>query len=103
VSVVFHGHDHFFAHQLLDGITYQLVPQPAHQNHRKHHAEVYGYKSGTFIPNSGHIQVEVASDKAVISYVRSMNNLLKRPSFENGDLAFSYEIEAKKKIMVSEK
>ena len=45
----------FFAHQLLDGITYQLVPQPAHRNHRKHHAEEYGYESGTFIPNSGQI------------------------------------------------
>lgn len=31
VSAVFHGHDHFYAHQELDGIVYQLVPQPAHR------------------------------------------------------------------------
>ena len=94
VSAVFHGHDHFFAHQPLDGITYQLVPQPAHRNHKNHHAVEYGYESGTFIPNSGHIQVEVTSEKAVVSYIRSANDRLKRPSFHNGDVAFKYEIDA---------
>ena len=29
VSVVFHGHDHLYAKQNLDGIVYQEVPQPA--------------------------------------------------------------------------
>lgn len=28
VSVVFHGHDHLYARQDLDGIVYQAVPQP---------------------------------------------------------------------------
>ncbi len=30
VSVVFHGHDHLFAKEELDGIIYQEVPQPGH-------------------------------------------------------------------------
>jgi hypothetical protein len=94
VSAVFHGHDHFFARQSLDGITYQLVPQPAHRNHRNHHAVEYGYESGTFVPNSGHIQVEVTSEKAVVSYIRSANDRLKKPAFRNGEVAFRYEIDA---------
>jgi predicted phosphodiesterase len=94
VSAVFHGHDHFFAYQQLDGITYQLVPQPAHRNHRKHHAEEYGYESGTFVPNSGHIQVDVNSSKAVVKYIRSANEQLKKAIFQNGDVAFEYEIDA---------
>ncbi len=28
VSIVFHGHDHMFAREELDGVVYQLVPQP---------------------------------------------------------------------------
>jgi len=32
VTIFFHGHDHFFAKQELDGIIYQLVPQPSHHN-----------------------------------------------------------------------
>src|SRR5512137_545843 len=52
VTAVFHGHDHFYARQELDGIVYQLVPQPAHRNDRSPHAEEYGYKEGLFLPNS---------------------------------------------------
>jgi len=28
VAVVFHGHDHMFAKEELEGVVYQLVPQP---------------------------------------------------------------------------
>ena len=92
VSVVFHGHDHFFAYQPRDGIVYQLVPQPSHRNHKNHFAVEYGYESGTFLPNSGHVRVEVAPDKAIVSYIRSANEELKRPAFRNGEVAFSYEV-----------
>ncbi|HMV46563.1 MAG TPA: hypothetical protein PLD20_05060 [Blastocatellia bacterium] len=30
VSAVFHGHDHLFAKEELDGIVYQEVSQPGH-------------------------------------------------------------------------
>ncbi len=71
VTVVFHGHDHFYAKQELDGIIYQLVPQPAHRNNRNHHAEEYGYKNGEFIPNSGHLRVKVNPDNISIDYIRT--------------------------------
>jgi hypothetical protein len=32
VAAVFHGHDHLFAKQDLDGIVYQEVPQPSSPN-----------------------------------------------------------------------
>ncbi len=38
--------------------------------------------------------MNVANDKAIISYVRSMSSFLKKPSYNNGDMAFSYKIEA---------
>jgi hypothetical protein len=52
-NIVFHGHDHSFAYQKLDGIVYQLVPKPAHRNRSRHSAEEYNYKEGAFLPNSG--------------------------------------------------
>lgn len=32
VNAVFHGHDHFYAYQQLDGIVYQECPQPGAPN-----------------------------------------------------------------------
>ena len=71
VTAVFHGHDHFYARQELDGIIYQLVPQPAHRNDRMHHAEEYGYKGGFFLPNSGHLRVKVTPDVVTVEYVKT--------------------------------
>lgn len=71
VTAVFHGHDHFYARQELDGITYQLVPQPAHRNDRSHHAEEYGYASGDFLPGSGHLRVQVTPTRATVTFLRS--------------------------------
>jgi len=59
VTIVYQDHDHFYARQKLDGVTYQLVPQPAHRNYRNHQATECGYQKGDFLPNSSHLQVNV--------------------------------------------
>ena len=44
VNIVFHGHDHLFVKQDLDGIVYQEVPQPGHPRYdNTRSAEEYGY------------------------------------------------------------
>lgn len=78
VTAVFHGHDHFYARQTRDGITYQLVPQPAHRNDRTHHAEVYGYRMGTFLPPSGFLKVDVSPASVGVFYVRSDSTVADR-------------------------
>lgn len=90
VEVVFHGHDHFFACQSLDGVVYQLVPQPAHRNARRHTAEEYGYKDGDFLPNSGHLRVRVEQDVVTVEYVRAALPDMSR-HVENRTVAFRYE------------
>lgn len=92
VTAVFHGHDHFYAKQALDGIAYQLVPQPAHRNDRSHHAEEYGYKEGTFLPSSGHLRVEVTPTAATVSYVRAALPEMARRGAANGTVADRYEL-----------
>jgi phosphodiesterase/alkaline phosphatase D-like protein len=91
VSAVFHGHDHFFAHQELDGVVYQLVPQPAARNFQKHSAEEYGYKQGDFLPAAGHLRVRVSPAEAVVEYVRAATEDMVRRGVKNGAVAFEYK------------
>lgn len=103
VSAVFHGHDHFFAHQELDGIVYQLVPQPGHPGfERLRNVEEYGYFRGTFLPPSGHIRVAVSPEKATVSYVRSYLANDESPTRHNGDVSFTYSPRPRKKQLPAE-
>jgi hypothetical protein len=72
VSAVFHGHDHFFARQELDGILYQTVPQPSSRNPpppEKQAAE-YGYRTGKFQAGPGCLRVEVTPQAFQVTYLR---------------------------------
>jgi predicted phosphodiesterase len=96
VRIVFHGHDHFFARQELDGIVYQLVPQSAHRNSTKHSAAEYGYKQGDFLPSSGHLRVRVAPEDVTVEYVRAATRDMERRGIANGAVAFRYVVPMRK-------
>lgn len=71
VTAVFHGHDHFFARQELDGVVYQLVPQPARRRADVGDAEEYGYRQGEFLPGAGHLRVRVEPGLVRYDFVRA--------------------------------
>ncbi|MFT6927982.1 MAG: hypothetical protein ACJAZP_003629 [Psychromonas sp.] len=72
VNAVFHGHDHLFATQELDGIVYQEVPQPAHLGFAApRDAKADGYLSGTILGGSGHIRIHVSAKAIRVEYVRA--------------------------------
>jgi hypothetical protein len=89
VSIVFHGHDHFFARQERDGIVYQLVPQPgcaSRQGTRtqtggrranssadkaRRMAAEYGYDSGDILSGSGCLQIAVSAKETKVDYLLS--------------------------------
>jgi predicted phosphodiesterase len=83
VSVVFHGHDHFYAKQELDGIVYQAVPQPGYPGNGQppRSAAEYGYVDGTILGSSGHLRVLVSALQAKVDYVHT-----------DGVVAHSYSI-----------
>lgn len=95
VNVVFHGHDHFYAREELDGVIYQLVPQPGARNNKKTFAEEYGYKQGVFFPSSGFLSVKVTPEKATVSYIRSATPDTERADMKNGDVTHTYQIDRK--------
>ena len=93
VSAVFHGHDHFFAKQDLDGVVYQLVPQPAHHKYGSaRSAREYGYTEGKTLPGSGHLRVTVSPEKAVVDYILSVLPEGETASHRNAALGYSYSI-----------
>lgn len=73
VTAVFHGHDHVYARQILDGIIYQEVPQPSAANNTSgaNLAKEYHYDSGVIQSSSGHLKVTVSSQGVKGEYIRS--------------------------------
>ena len=96
VNAFFYGHDHFFAKQELDGIIYQLVPQPGNANYKDmKQVEEYGYKNGVFMPPSGHIRVTVSNANVTVDYVRSYLEKDQSSDRQNGSVDYSYIISEK--------
>jgi hypothetical protein len=92
-SIVFHGHDHMFIKQDLDGIVYQLVPQPGFQRvGNTNSAEEYGYFQGTAQGSPGHIRVRVGTGAARVDYVRSFLPEYESPRRFNGEVSYSYDV-----------
>lgn len=81
VTAVFHGHDHLYARQELDGILYQEVPQPGAVNPGVgRRAADYDYTHGTVLDGSGHIRVTVSPSQVRTEFVRTWT-----PGAESGD------------------
>ncbi len=67
VSIFFQGHDHLYARQVTDGVTYQTVPLPADPTFTAFNSDAY--TSGTVLPNSGFLKVTVSPEDVVVDYV----------------------------------
>ncbi len=93
VSAVFHGHDHVFVRQELDGIVYQECPQSSITRYNNTQlAEQYGYVHGDVRSSSGHLRVMVAPGQATVEYVRAYRPEDEMAGQTNGQVDFSYSI-----------
>jgi predicted phosphodiesterase len=71
VNAVFHGHDHLYVKQDLDGIVYQECPQPGDPRGNTRSAAEYGYQSGKILGSSGYLRVTVGTDSGTVEYVKT--------------------------------
>lgn len=96
VTAVFHGHDHLYAKQVLDGIVYQEVPQPSALNSQSGPtlASDYHYTSGTILSSSGHLRVTVRSTGVTAEYVRAWTPAQAKPSQVNGHVDDTWTVAA---------
>jgi hypothetical protein len=93
VTAFFHGHDHFFAQQELDGITYQEVPQPATAGSAKGSPGTeYGYVSGVRLPSPGYLRITVAPDSARVEYIGSSGAGTAGSTVKTGEVVYSYSL-----------
>ncbi|MFO1184404.1 MAG: metallophosphoesterase [Bauldia sp.] len=96
VNAVFRGHDHFYGRQELDGIAYQVVPQPSRaEGGRLTQPGEYGYRRGEFLPSPGHLRVSVEAGKARVDYVRAFLPEEAARGRTNGRIDASYELAAR--------
>jgi hypothetical protein len=97
VTAVFHGHDHVFVHQVLDGIVYQACPQPSDATYGDGCYEISHYRLGERQSNSGHVRVAVEPDYVQVDYVRAVLPA-DEPLMEdgtpiyNGQVSYSYSL-----------
>lgn len=72
VTTVFHGHDHIFAKQDLDGIVYQCLSQPgAKERGNIRNAEEYGYVNGKILNAPGYMRVKVTYDIVTFEFIET--------------------------------
>lgn len=91
--VVFHGHDHLYAHQERDGIVYQLVPQPGHSRFdQTRSAAEYGYRSGVIQGAAGILRISVSAERTVAEYVRSYPDAAEGGPRRSGAVSHRWEL-----------
>jgi len=88
VDILFHGHDHFFAWEELDGVVYLEIPKPDDDNYGMEYYVADGYPDADALPASGHIRITVSADQVVGEYVRAYLP----GDGANGEIAYSFTL-----------
>ena len=89
VSVVFHGHDHLFAHQEKNGIVYQCISQPGSMRTKvSNQAAEYGYQNNDIFLNPGYLRVSLQKNRALFEFVNTDNSDISK----NKKVIYNYEI-----------
>ncbi|MFN7919089.1 MAG: metallophosphoesterase [Bryobacteraceae bacterium] len=92
VTIFFQAHDHLFAHQVRDGVTYQSLPNPADNTYTAFNADAY---TGDVFPNAGYTKVTVNPSSVKVDYVRQWLPADEKPPTQvSGAVQFSYTIPA---------
>ncbi|MEI7492864.1 MAG: T9SS type A sorting domain-containing protein [Bacteroidota bacterium] len=91
-NIFFHGHDHCYAKQELDGMVYQEVPQPSSKNITNITGSQYGYVDGVLMPSRGYLLVTMTDSSAKVDYIRTYLLNEENSGHKNGELAYSYTL-----------
>ena len=100
VSIVFHGHDHLYARQELDGVVYQEVPQPACPGDGRppRSAAEYGYAKGTILGSPGYMRIRVSAESVRAELVRPAAGEQKGGGGPGGKVADAYQLPCRREV-----
>ena len=95
-TIYFHGHDHLYVKQDLDGIVYQEGPVPARGGlyDATNSAKNYNYSHGTVVGGSGYLRVQVSPDDVKVDFVQTYLPSEEDATHKDGMVAHSYTIKA---------
>ena len=93
VNIFFQGHDHVFAHEVLDSVTYQSLPMPSDSTYEIGMlANADAYTSDT-LDGTGHVKVTVSPSCVQVDYIRAyLPADTVSGAHHNREVAFSYTI-----------
>ena len=90
VTIFFQGHDHVFARQELDGVTYLTTPYPADPHYAADKAS--HFTSGDVLPGSGYTRVTVSDAFVRIEYVRTFLPEHENETQVSGQVAYTHTL-----------
>jgi hypothetical protein len=93
VNIFFQGHDHLFAHEVMDGVVYQEVPMPSDSTYEIGTlANADAYVSDTIV-GTGHVRVTVSPENVKVDFVRAyLPADTVSGAHKNREIAFSYTL-----------
>lgn len=93
VNIFFQGHDHLFAHEVMDGVTYQETPMPSDSTYMIGKLANAGAYTADTLEGTGHLRVTVNGGCVKVDFVRAY---LPQDTIgglhHNGEIAFSYTL-----------
>ena len=97
-TIYFHGHDHLYVKQDLDGLVYQEGPVPARigKYDATTAAKDYNYTHGTVVGGSGYLRVRVSPDDVRVDFVQTYLPSEEDATHKDGMIGDSYTIKARK-------
>lgn len=94
VTAFIQGHDHLFARQQLDGVTYITCPMSGDPGYNTYNSDAY--LSGDKLSNTGHLKFSVLAGKVTMDYIKAVLPKDEVMQGENGHVAYSYQFNANK-------
>lgn len=93
VNIFFHGHDHLFSHEVLDGVIYQEVPMPSDSTYKIGVTENGDAYLTDTLGGSGFLKVFVSPECVKVDFVRAyLPTDTASGLHHNREIAFSYHI-----------
>ncbi len=93
VNIFFQGHDHLFAHEILDSVTYQEVPMPSDSTYQIGMLANAGAYTADTIDGTGHIRVTVTPSCIKVDYIKAyLPADTVSGKHHNREIGFSYTI-----------
>ncbi len=93
VDIFFQGHDHVFAHEQLDGVTYQTLPMPADSTYQigiLANGEAF---TSDVVGGTGHLRVTVSQSGIKVDFVQAYLPADETGERKNKQVAFSYTVQ----------